>query len=89
MDNRQDLDNIREQLETIKRNNISSMEGIEAINLIMVDNNNARVKDAGLADQVARLGEKIREMSFELRKTEEMLKGRQFGYVNNFVFLIC
>ncbi|HOC09407.1 MAG: hypothetical protein GXY97_05570 [Clostridiales bacterium] len=78
MDNRQDLDNIREQLETIKRNNISSMEGIEAINLIMVDNNNARVKDAGLADQVARLGEKIREMSFELRKTEEMLKGRQF-----------
>jgi RecA/RadA recombinase len=54
------------------------MEGIEAINLIMVDNNNARVKDAGLADQVARLGEKIREMSFELRKTEEMLKGRQF-----------
>ena len=78
MDNRQDLDNIREQLETIKRNNISSMEGIEAINLIMVDNNNARVKDAGLVDQVARLGEKIREMSFELRKTEEMLKGRQF-----------
>ena len=78
MDNRQDLDNIREQLETIKRNSISSMEGIEAINLIMVDNNNARVKDAGLADQVARLGEKIREMSFELRKTEEMLKGRQF-----------
>lgn len=78
MDNRQDLDNIREQLETIKRNNISSMEGIEAINLIMVDNNNARVKDAGLANQVARLGEKIREMSFELRKTEEMLKGRQF-----------
>ena len=78
MDNRQDLENIREQLETIKRNNISSMEGIEAINLIMVDNNNARVKDTGLADQVARLGEKIREMSFELRKTEEMLKGRQF-----------
>lgn len=78
MDNRQDLDNIREQLETIKRNSISSMEGIEAINLIMVDNNNARVKDAGLANQVARLGEKIREMSFELRKTEEMLKGRQF-----------
>lgn len=78
MDNRQDLENIREQLETIKRNNMSSMEEIEAINLIMVDNNNARVKDAGLADQVARLGEKIREMSFELRKTEEMLKGRQF-----------
>ena len=77
MDNRQDLENIREQLETIKRNSISSMEGIEAINLIMVDNNNARVKDAGLANQVARLGEKIREMSFELRKTEEMLKGRQ------------
>ena len=78
MDNRQDLDNIREQLETIKRNNISSMEGIEAINLIMVDNNNARAKDAGLAAQLARLGEKIREMSLELQKAEEMLKDRQF-----------
>jgi hypothetical protein len=78
MDNRQDLENIREQLETIKRNNISSMEGIEAINLIMVDNNNSRVKDAGLAAQVARLGEKISEMSFELQKAEEMIKNRQF-----------
>jgi hypothetical protein len=78
MDNRQDLENIREQLETIKRNNMSSMEGIEAINLIMVDDNNARAKDTGLAVQVARLGEKIREMSFELQKTEEMLRDRQF-----------
>lgn len=77
MDNLQDLENIREQLETIKRNSISSMEGIEAKNLIMVDNNNARVKDTGLADQVARLGEKIREMSLELKKTEEMLEDRQ------------
>ena len=77
MDNLQDLENIREQLETIKRNNISSMEGIEAINLIMVDNNNSRAKDVGLAAQVARLGEKIREMSLELKKTEEMLEDRQ------------
>jgi hypothetical protein len=77
MDNRQDLENIRGQLETIKRNNISSMEGIEAINLIMVDNNNGKAKDTGLAVQVARLGEKIRETSFELKKTEEMLKDRQ------------
>ena len=78
MENRRDLESIREQLETIKKNNLSSMEGIEAINLIMVDDNNGMVKDAGLAAQVARLNEKFREMTLVLKKTEEMLTDRQF-----------
>ena len=77
MENRSDLENIREQLETIKDNNRSCLEGIAAINLIMVDNNNGKAKDAGLADQVTRLGEKFREMTLVLQKTEEMLNDRQ------------
>jgi hypothetical protein len=78
MDNRHDLENIKEQLEIIKRNSFNSLEGIEAINLIMVDDNNSRVKDAGLADQVARLDEALREATLILQKTEEMLTDRQF-----------
>jgi hypothetical protein len=77
MDNRRDLENIKEQLEIIKRNSFNSLEGIEAINLIMVDDNNSRVKDAGLADQVARLDEALREATLILQKTEEMLTDRQ------------
>ncbi|MGI6704232.1 MAG: hypothetical protein ACOX42_09525 [Clostridia bacterium] len=77
MENRRDLENVREQLETIKNNSRNIFEGIVAINLIMVDDNNGKSKDANLSAQIARLGEKYDEMSSVIEETEEMLNTRQ------------
>ena len=44
MENRRDLENVRVQLETIKNNSRNIFEGIVAINLIMVDDNNGKSK---------------------------------------------
>lgn len=76
MDNRQDIENIKEQLEAVKNNNQSSLENLDAINLIIVDNNNGRVKDLVVSAQMARLRDKLREMSAAITETEEILKDK-------------
>jgi hypothetical protein len=76
MENQHDLNNIREQLTAIKDNSLKSLENIESINLIMVDDNNGSVKDAKLGAQMARLAEKFKEMSEVISQTEEMLRDK-------------
>ncbi len=76
MDNRQDIKNIKEQLEEVKNNNQNSLENLDAINLIIVDNNNGRVKDLVVSAQMAKLRDKLREMSAAITETEEILKDK-------------
>lgn len=74
MENKQDLNDIMQQLTEIKNNNQKNMDNMESINLIMVDDNNGTVKDAKLGNHMIRLNQKIQELSDTIIRTEQLLR---------------
>lgn len=76
MENRHDMKQIKEQLTAIRDNSQRSLENMEAINLIMVDDNNSKLKDAKLGEQIQKLSQKLDEMSDVIRHTEELLRDK-------------
>jgi len=76
MENKHDMKQIKEQLTAIRDNSQRSLENMEAINLIMVDDNNSKLKDAKLGDQMQKLSQKLEEMSDVILHTEELLRDK-------------
>jgi transcriptional/translational regulatory protein YebC/TACO1 len=76
MENRHDMKQIKEQLTAIRDNSQRSLENMEAINLIMVDDNNSKLKDAKLGEQIQKLSQKLEEMSDVILHTEELLRDK-------------
>jgi len=76
MENKHDMKQIKEQLTAIRDNSQRSLENMEAINLIMVDDNNSKLKDAKLGGQMQKLSQKLEEMSDVILHTEELLRDK-------------
>jgi len=76
MENKHDMKQIKEQLTAIRDNSQRSLENMEAINLIMVDDNNSKLKDAKLGEQIQKLSQKLEEMSDVILHTEELLRDK-------------
>ncbi|KAB3535508.1 hypothetical protein F8154_06080 [Alkaliphilus pronyensis] len=66
MNNRGDYDSIKDQLDLIRSNNTKTQEALSAIQLLMVDNNNGRVKDPRLISELQALTNTINSLSDDI-----------------------
>ncbi|SET54880.1 hypothetical protein SAMN05660297_02725 [Natronincola peptidivorans] len=63
MDNIQDKSNITSQLNELERNVDKSKEYLSALEMLMVDDNNGRLKDTGLSNELQQLNNAISSIS--------------------------
>ncbi len=74
METKPDLHQIMHHISIMKDSNSSIRENLNSINLLMVDENNSRVKDAGIAVEIKNLENKVREMSAAISRMEDIIK---------------
>lgn len=74
--NKHDIRVLMQHIEAIRSNNNENLDNLNSINMLMVDNNNGRVKDERIASRVHRLEEKLGEVSDTIREMEDLLTER-------------
>ncbi|AOY75067.1 hypothetical protein [Clostridium formicaceticum] len=73
MQNSKDIDNISNQLRELKKNIDRSQEYLSALEMLMVDDNNGRLKDADLAHEFKTLTNSIASVSKNIEVLEKKL----------------
>ncbi|WP_066499350.1 hypothetical protein [Abyssisolibacter fermentans] len=71
MDDNVNIENIIEEIRIINDNNFSNAEHVNNIELLLVSNNNGKVKDADIAYKFSDLKDKVEEIA---STTNEMLE---------------
>lgn len=71
MDDNVNIENIIEEIKIINDNNFSNAEHVNNIELLLVSNNNGKVKDADIAYKFNDLKDKVEEIA---STTSEMLE---------------
>ncbi|SCY81370.1 hypothetical protein [Alkaliphilus peptidifermentans] len=63
MNNKKDYEVIKNQLDMLRDSNVKTQEAIAAIQLLVVDDNNGRVKDPRLITELESLTSKMQTLS--------------------------
>jgi hypothetical protein len=74
MENKQDLSRIVRHIESVKGYIDRSMDSLNSINMIVVDNNNGRVKDEVIASKVGELENKLEQVSNAVIEVKDLLE---------------
>ena len=74
MENYEDIKNISRQLSELKKNIDQSKEQLFAMEMILVDNNNGRLKDKRLADDFQRLDHSFESLMNNIKSLENKLQ---------------
>ncbi|MGI6086312.1 MAG: hypothetical protein ACOYIF_12955 [Acetivibrionales bacterium] len=75
MENKQDLSKVVRHIESVKGYIDRSLDSLNSINMIVVDNNNGRVKDAEIASRIGELETKLGQVSNAVSEVKEYLEG--------------
>ncbi|SDL21398.1 DNA replication initiation control protein YabA [Natronincola ferrireducens] len=73
MENYKDIQSIADQLDALKKNIDKSKEHLSALEMLMVDNNNGRLKSEGLGDELQELNNSIDSLTRNVQALERKL----------------
>lgn len=73
MENHKDIENISKQLNKLKRNIDASKEQLSAMEMLMVDNNNGRLKDKTFANDFQQLNSSFESLMNSVKTLEKKL----------------
>lgn len=73
MESKKDKQSVLNQINELKIHSDSIQECLSAIQLLMVDNNNSRIKDNSLKDELNNLAKQINSISSSINSIEEQL----------------
>ncbi|AKL97016.1 hypothetical protein CACET_c35850 [Clostridium aceticum] len=75
MQNSKDINNISNQLQELKKNLNKSGEYLSAIEMLLVDDNNGRLKDGDLANEFETLTNSMATVSRSIEDLQKKLHG--------------
>ncbi|MBU5677991.1 hypothetical protein KQI88_16350 [Alkaliphilus sp. MSJ-5] len=73
MENNKDKEHVIDQMNQLKMHNDKIKECLSAIQLLMVDNNNSRIKDESVTNELDNLSKQVNSISTSINTIERSL----------------